>query len=128
MYNLYERSSMTINYQFPFYPYNNYQQPTCGGYGFQPTTMYNQQNPYRGFENSYIENILRMNLGKNATIYMNFENSRWGSKVFKGELVGAGRDHILLKDNQTNTTYLLLRIYLSYITFDEEIEYEYPFA
>ena len=37
MYNLYERSSMTINYQFPFYPYNNYQQPTCGGYGFQPT-------------------------------------------------------------------------------------------
>ena len=60
---------MTINYQFPFYPYNNYQQPTCGGYGFQPTTMYNQQNPYRGFENSYIENILRMNLGKNATIY-----------------------------------------------------------
>ena len=86
---------MTINYQFPFYPYNNYQQPTCGGYGFQPTTMYNQQNPYRGFENSYIENILRMNLGKNATIYMNFENSQWGSKVFKGELVGAGRDHIL---------------------------------
>ena len=76
---------MTINYQFPFYPYNNYQQPTCGGYGFQPTTMYNQQNPYRGFENSYIENILRMNLGKNATIYMNFENSQWGSKVFKGE-------------------------------------------
>ena len=85
MYNLYERSSMTINYQFPFYPYNNYQQPTCGGYGFQPTTMYNQQNPYRGFENSYIENILRMNLGKNATIYMNFENSQWGSKVFKGD-------------------------------------------
>ena len=119
---------MTINYQFPFYPYNNYQQPTCGGYGFQPTTMYHQQNPYHGFENSYIENILRMNLGKNATIYMNFENSQWGSKVFKGELVGAGRDHILLKDNQTNTTYLLLRIYLSYITFDEEIEYEYPFA
>ena len=79
-------------------------------------------------EQSYIENILRMNLGKNATIYMNFENSQWGSKVFKGELVGAGRDHILLKDNQTNTTYLLLRIYLSYITFDEEIEYEYPFA
>ena len=65
-----------------------------------------------------------MNLGKNATIYMNFENSQWGSKVFKGELVGAGRDHILLKDNQTNTTYLLLRIYLSYITFDEEIEYQ----
>ena len=66
--------------------------------------------------------------GKTATIYMNFENSQWGSKIFKGELVGAGRDHILLKDNQTNVTYLLLRIYLCYVSFDEDIEYEYPFA
>ena len=39
---------------------------------------------------------------------MNFENSQWGSKIFKGELVGAGRDHILLKDNQTNVNILLL--------------------
>ena len=112
---------MTINYQFPFYPYQNYPQPT-----YPP--MYNNVGNYRAFENSYIENILRMNLGKHATIYMNFENSQWGSKVFKGELVGAGRDHILLKDDQTNLTYLLLRVYLSYITFDEDIEYEYPFA
>lgn len=118
---------MTINYQFPYYPqYGQYGQPNCNNYGYPP--MYNQQNPYRTFEHSFIENILRMNLGKNVTVYMNFENSQWGSKVFKGELLGAGRDHILLKDEQTDTTYLLLRIYLSYVTFDEDIEYEYPFA
>lgn len=120
---------MTINYQFPYYPY-----PQCPN-GQWSNGQFNQmgfQNggiqPFRGFENSYIENILRLNLGKIATVYMNFENSQWGSKIFKGELVGAGRDHILLKDNQTNTTYLLLRIYLSYVSFDEDIEYEYPFA
>ena len=35
---------------------------------------------------------------------------------------------LLDKDPQTNTTYLLLTIYLSYITFDGDINYEYPFG
>lgn len=119
---------MTINYQFPYYPYNQF--PNNGGCGqFNGYPAYPNQNmTYRNFETSYIENILRLNLGKIATVYMNFENSQWGSKIFKGELVGAGRDHILLKDNQTNITYLLLRVYLSYVSFDEDVEYEYPFA
>ncbi|CDC68830.1 MAG TPA: spore coat protein GerQ [Acholeplasmatales bacterium] len=119
---------MTINYQFPYYPYTQF--PGQPGYNQLGGTPYSNQyqSSFRPFENSYIENILRLNLGKTATIYMNFENSQWGSKIFKGELVGAGRDHILLKDNQTNVTYLLLRIYLCYVSFDEDIEYEYPFA
>ena len=99
----------------------NYQQP----YGYFGPNPYPQQ-PF--IEQSYIENILRLNRGKYATIYMSFEGSQWGSKVFKGELLEAGKDHILLRDNQTNTTYLLLTIYLSYITFDEEVKYEYPFS
>ena len=53
-------------------------------------------NPYQ--EQSYIENILRLNKDKPATIYMSFEGSQWGSKIFKGIILGAGRDHILLKD------------------------------
>ena len=122
---------MTINYQFPYYPYNQFpnQQPfpQQTQYPNQFTPSYNPQTNFRSFETSYVENILRMNLGKIATVYMNFENSQWGSKVFKGELLGAGRDHILLKDNQTGITYLLLRVYLSYVTFDEEVEYDYPF-
>src|SRR5687768_8931075 len=48
-------------------------------------------------EESYIENILRMNLGKTATIYMTFENnSEWNAKIFKGVLEAAGRDHIII--------------------------------
>ena len=78
-------------------------------------------------ESSYIENILRLNLGKIITVYMNFENSQWGSKLFKGVLIGAGKDHIVLKDLQSDTHFILLTIYLDYITFDEKIEYQYPY-
>ncbi len=114
---------MNINYHPPFgTPYPNYP------YGsYQPQYPQYPQNPLM-FEQSYIENILRLNRGKIATIYMNFEGSQWGSKVFKGELLEAGKDHILIKDNQTGINYLLLSIYLSYISFDENIEYDYPFA
>lgn len=89
-----------------------------------PLFFQDTKNPYD--EQSYVENILRLNKNKLATIYMSFEGSQWGSKIFKGIILGAGRDHILLKDTQTNTRYLLLTIYLSYITFDEPIDYEYP--
>ena len=102
---------MTINYQQPYVPYNPYQP--------QGSPLFMEQ--------SYIENILRLNRGKKATIYMSFEGSQWGSKIFKGELLEAGKDHILLKDTQTGVTYLLLTVYLSYITFDEDVNYEYPF-
>lgn len=78
-------------------------------------------------QQSYIENILRLNINKVATVYMNFEGSQWGSKIFKGIIKGAGKDHIILKDLQSETRYLLLMVYLDYVTFDESIEYEYPY-
>jgi spore germination protein Q len=80
-------------------------------------------------EQSFIENILRLNLGKLATVYMTFENnSEWNAKVFKGTIEAAGRDHLILRDPQTNTRYLLQMVNLDYITFDEELNYTYPFA
>lgn len=117
---------MTINYQQPFYqnPYG----PVGYPYQMPPGPMSYPQpamNPYQ--EASYVENILRLNKGKVATIYMNFEGSQWGSKIFRGELLAAGKDHIILKDSQSGVNYLLLTIYLSYISFDETIEYSYPF-
>lgn len=79
-------------------------------------------------EESYIENILRMNRGKLATIYMTFENnSQWNAKVFKGVIVNAGRDHIIITDPKTGTSYLLQMVNLDYITFDEPLNYSYPF-
>ena len=117
---------MTINYQYPY----GFNQPCFAqspNYFQSPNLMYPPNNNIT-FEQSYVENILRLNRGKTATVYMNFENSQWGSKVFKGEITAAGKDHIILKDSQTGITYLLLTIYLSYVAFDSDIEYEYPFA
>ncbi|CAG7652349.1 spore coat protein GerQ [Paenibacillus allorhizosphaerae] len=80
-------------------------------------------------EQSFIENILRLNLGKIATIYMTFENnSEWNAKVFKGRLEAAGRDHIIISDPQTGMRYLLLMVNLDYITFDEPLQYTYPYG
>ncbi|MBP1944058.1 spore coat protein GerQ [Cytobacillus luteolus] len=76
-------------------------------------------------EQSYIENILRLNKGKLATVYMNFNGSR---ESFVGIVEAAGRDHIILSDPQTGMRYLLLMVYLEYVTFDEELEYDYPFG
>jgi spore germination protein Q len=98
----------------------------------QPT---NTQSPSQNvpgmlpIQESYIENILRLNKGKLATVYATFENNQeWNAKVFKGIIEAAGRDHIILSDPQTGRRYLILMIYLDYVTFDEEIEYEYPFG
>jgi spore germination protein Q len=78
-------------------------------------------------EQSYIENILRLNRGKLAHVHMTF-NHEGGSKseVFTGIIEAAGRDHIILSDPQTGKRYLLLMVYLDYVTFDEPIEYSYP--
>ncbi|MBP1154328.1 MULTISPECIES: spore coat protein GerQ [unclassified Paenibacillus] len=80
-------------------------------------------------EQSYIENILRLNLGKIGTFYMTYENnSQWNAKIFKGRIEAAGRDHIIISDPQTGMRYLLLMVNLDYVTFDEELQYTYPYA
>lgn len=81
-----------------------------------------------GVEESYVENILRLNRGKMATFYMTYENNReWNAKIFKGIIEAAGRDHIIISDPTTGMRYLLLTLNLDYVTFDEPIAYEYPF-
>ncbi|GMK44932.1 hypothetical protein PghCCS26_20600 [Paenibacillus glycanilyticus] len=81
-----------------------------------------------GVEESYVENILRLNRGKMATFYMTYENNReWNAKVFRGIIEAAGRDHIIISDPSTGMRYLLLTLNLDYVTFEGEIAYEYPF-
>nr|WP_225948345.1 spore coat protein GerQ [Paenibacillus sp. OAS669] len=80
-------------------------------------------------EQSYIENILRLNLGKTGTFYMTYENnSEWNAKIFRGRIEAAGRDHIIISDPKTGMRFLLLMVNLDYVTFDEELQYTYPFA
>lgn len=124
------------------YPYYYYPQSSPAYYPVYNTrqqypqqTQQTQQAPATGdqsmlpIQESYIENILRLNRGKQATVYMTFENNdQWNAQIFKGVIEAAGRDHIVLSDPQTGKRYLLLMIYLDYVTFDEEINYSYPFG
>lgn len=102
--------------------------PAFGGSGPVPGSSTPTQIPgMLPMEQSYVENILRLNKGKLATVYTTFENNReWNAKIFKGIIEAAGRDHLILSDPQTGTRYLILMVYVDYVTFDEEINYEYP--
>ena len=80
--------------------------------------------PFLPLEQSYIENILRLNTGKLITVYMSFTDSQEGrDKAFTGVLEDAGLDHIILSDPKTGTWYLLRSIYMDYITADEKINF-----
>jgi len=73
-------------------------------------------------EQSYIENILRVNKGKRVSVYQSFADSNsWKDKVFTGIIEQSGRDHIILSDPITGNWYLLLMIYVNFIEFDEPI-------
>lgn len=73
-------------------------------------------------EQSYIENILRLNRGKQVEVYMSFADSiEWKDRVFRGIIEQSGKDHIILSDPNTGNWYLLLLIYVNYIKFDERI-------
>lgn len=76
-------------------------------------------------EQSYVENILRMNKGKVASFYMTFPDAgEWKDRIFTGVVEQAARDHFVISDPKTGKWYLLLSIYLDYIVFDEEINYK----
>ncbi|GGL49794.1 spore coat protein GerQ [Sporolactobacillus putidus] len=80
-------------------------------------------------EQSYIENILRLNLGKTATVYATFEgNTEWNAKKFTGTIEAAGRDHVIVVDRQTSVRYLIPMVFVNYFEFTEPLEYAYPFA
>lgn len=81
----------------------------------------------RGREESYIENILRLNRGRPGTFYFSFENAvtRGGTNVVtvRGVVEAAGRDHVILRDTSTNKRFLMPMIYFNYAEFDEEVLY-----
>ena len=79
-------------------------------------------------EQSYIENILRLNKGKQVRIHMTFPDStEFRDREFVGIIEQSGRDHIILSEPSTGKWYLLLMIYVDFITFDEKINYSQEF-
>lgn len=102
---------------------------------YQPTSpsqnLYPQPtlpNPTLPVEQSYIENILRLNKGKIGTFYFTYTDSQeWRDRVYKGVIEAAGRDHLIISDPKTGKRYLFQMIYFDWAEFDEEIIYAYPY-
>ena len=73
--------------------------------------------------------ILRVNKEKKVSVYQSFADANnWKDKVFTGIIEQSGRDHIILSDPTNGVWYLLLMIYIDYVTFEEKINYELDFS
>lgn len=75
-------------------------------------------------EQSYIENILRLNKGKRVNAYVSYpDSSEWQNKIYSGIIEQAGRDHLIISDPTNGHWYLIRIIYLDYVEFMESINY-----
>ena len=107
--------------------YTGYQNTNIGTSSGYPNQQYAPTVGTTEFpmEQSYVENILRLNKGKIASFYMSYPDSNeWRDKIFTGRVEQAARDHVVVFDPKNGKWYLLLSIYLNYIVFDEEINYK----
>ena len=114
------------------YMNGSYFNSTFPGTGLNNNTVPNQQSvpsyqdQFSGpiEEQSYIENILRLNRGKKARLHVTVPGSiEWQDRVFDGIIEEAGKDHVILSNPQTGEWYLILLIYLDFVTFEEPINY-----
>ena len=75
-------------------------------------------------EQSYIENILRNNIGKKVRVHASFSDSvEWRDRVFVGIIERAGRDNLIINDIDNGRYYLILMIYVDFVEFNEKITY-----
>lgn len=75
-------------------------------------------------EQSYIENILRLNKGKIVHIFASFPDStEFKDREFIGTIEESGKDHIIMSNKEKNEWYLIPLIYMNYATFEDKINY-----
>ena len=80
-------------------------------------------------EQSYIENILRLNKGRKVNAYVSFPDStEWKNKIFSGLIEEAGKDHLIIKEVTTGKWYLIRILYLDYVEFMEPINYSHAYS
>lgn len=118
------------NNQFPGTGLNNNtipNQQSVPSYQDQQFSYQEGQYPLQE-EQSYIENILRLNRGKKARLHVTVPGSiEWQDRVFDGIIEQAGKDHIIVSNPNTGEWYLILLIYLDFVTFEEPINYNKQF-
>jgi len=98
--------------------------PPSPGVPVGPSPGFSSGPPMR--EQSYIENILRLNIGQPGVFNFSFEHaleSGVNTKRIVGTVVAAGRDHVILNETATGHEFLFPMIYFDYAEFDERINY-----
>ena len=67
--------------------------------------------PTQPVEQTYVENILRVNVGKKGTFYFSYTGSKtWNDKIYTGTLQQAGRDHFIIVTDTGKTVMLLQKM------------------
>ena len=77
-------------------------------------------------EQSYIENILRLNKGEPGIFHFSFEHaleSGVNTKAVNGAVEEAGRDHVIIREAATGHQFLFPMIYFDYAEFAGEVKY-----
>ena len=113
-------------YQNPTFPGN---QMNNNGYTTPPGNIssVSEQEDYN--EQSYIENILRLNKGRKVKAYVSFPDStEWKNSIFTGLIEEAGKDHLIIKDTLNGNWYLIRSLYLYYVEFMEPINYNHLYS
>lgn len=111
-------------YQNPTFPgATTSDMPEMNNYTSNIVPVQTQDQSTLPMEQSYIENILRLNRGRRAKAYISFPDSvNWKDKIFDGRIEQAGRDHLVMSADD-GRWFLIPMIYLDYVEFDEKIIY-----
>lgn len=76
-------------------------------------------------EQSYIENILRLNVGKKAKVFCSFPDStEWRDRIYDGIIEQAGKDHLVMSAPELGDWYLIPMIYVNWVEFEEPINFK----
>ncbi len=76
-------------------------------------------------EQSYIENILRLNKGKKAKVFCSFSDSNeWRDRIYDGIIEQSGKDHLVMSSPERGDWYLIPMIYVNWVEFEEPINFK----
>ena len=77
-------------------------------------------------ETSYIENILRLNIGEPGIFHFSFTHTvgeALNVRNITGSVEEAGRDHVIVKEEATGHQFLFPMIYFDYAEFLGQVNY-----
>ena len=93
------------------------------GYNSTTNNGVNNNTNSTNVDPQYAESLFALNHGKKVTVYFSYPDSiEWRDRAFTGTILAAGRDYLLLINDQGQTILLWL-VYINFAIFDEEISF-----